>query len=270
MANANASMRMIDACDADLIVLPELGLTGYTCGDLFASDALLDAAIDALSEIAAHSSLHRKVVIVGLPLVVGTSLMNVAAVIADGRIEAIIPKTFLPTYREFYEGRHFRGATAADPSTSTQFGDRVPFGTDLLFRLATAAICGSRSAKIFGRRSRRAACQAVAGANVLLNLSASNEIDRQGGAGDVIWCVSQSGRCMAAYVYASARPRRVDHRFGLRRPLLDRRKRRLARPIASSRRRASCRGTERRRSRATSTCNALPMIAASSDRSTTR
>ncbi len=114
-ANAKSSIQMIEASDADLVLLPELGLTGYTCGDLFGSDDLLRGALDALVAIAEHSRRHESIVVVGLPLVVDTSLMNVAAVISGGRICGIVPKTFLPTYREFYELRHFRGAAASDP-----------------------------------------------------------------------------------------------------------------------------------------------------------
>ncbi len=197
-------MKMIDASDADLVVLPELGLTGYTCGDLFGSDALLEAAIDALAEIAAHSSLHRRVVIVGLPMVVGTALMNVAAVIANGQIEAIVPKTYLPTYREFYEGRHFRGSTSADPKTVVLFGDEVPFGTDMLVRHGDALIA-VEICEDFWTPIPPSSNAAIAGANVLVNLSASNEtIGKASWRRDLVR--SQSGRCIAAYVYSSAGP----------------------------------------------------------------
>ena len=105
LANAEASMRVVDACDADLVLLPELGLTGYTCGDLFGSDALLGGALDAVDKIAQHSHSHESIVVVGLPVVVDMSLMNCAAVIAGGRICGIVPKTFLPTYRKSRRSR---------------------------------------------------------------------------------------------------------------------------------------------------------------------
>jgi NAD+ synthase (glutamine-hydrolysing) len=82
--NAGASIQMIESTDADLILLPELGLTGYTCGDLFASDSLLAGAVKALKAIADHSIEHEAIVIVGLPLTVRGSLMNVAAVVSGG------------------------------------------------------------------------------------------------------------------------------------------------------------------------------------------
>lgn len=208
MGNAAATMRMVDAIvsesAADLIVMPELGMTGYTCGDLFAADALLNGAIDALAEIAAHSSLHRSVVVVGLPMTVGASLMNVAAVIADGRIEAIVPKTFLPTYREFYEGRHFRGAAPHDPKFVTLFGDEIPFGVDVLVRHGDATI-GVEICEDLWTPIPPSCHAAVAGANVLVNLSSSNEtIGKAAWRRDLVR--SQSGRCIAAYVYASSGP----------------------------------------------------------------
>ena len=203
-ANANASLDMIDACDADLVLLPELGLTGYTCGDLFASDALLQGAVEALGRIAQHGQADRKMVVVGLPLVVAGSLMNVAALLASGRVVGIVPKSYLPTYREFYEGRHFRGASESDPATVELFDQEIPFGTDLLFRCGEATIAIEICEDLWTPIPPSSSA-AVAGANVLLNLSASNET-----IGKVAWrrdlIRSQSGRCLAAYVYASSGP----------------------------------------------------------------
>ncbi len=203
-ANAQASIAMIDASDADLVLLPELGLTGYTCGDLFGSDALLTGVLEALRSVAQHSQSHQKIVVVGLPLVVAGSLMNVAALVADGEVVGIVPKTFLPTYREFYEGRHFRGGSLSDPATVELFQLEVPFGTDLLFRCGEATIAIEICEDLWTPIPPSSAA-AVAGANVLLNLSASNET-----IGKVAWrrdlVRSQSGRCIAAYAYASSGP----------------------------------------------------------------
>ena len=131
-ANAAASIDSIESSDADLVLLPELGLTGYTCGDLFANDALLGGAIEALDEIVQHSASHEKIVVLGLPLTVADSLMNCAAVVAAGQIAGIVPKTFLPTYREFYEGRHFRGAGLSEPESVEILGEEIPFGLSLI------------------------------------------------------------------------------------------------------------------------------------------
>ncbi len=195
---------MIEGSDADLILLPELGLTGYTCGDLFGSDDLLRGALDALVAITEHSHKHESIVVVGLPLVVNTSLMNVAAVIAGGRVCGIVPKTFLPTYREFYELRHFRGASASDPQAVEVDGHQVPFGTDLLFDWGEASI-GVEICEDLWTPIQPSSHAAMAGANVLLNLSASNEtIGKAAWRRDLVR--SQSGRCIAAYAYASSGP----------------------------------------------------------------
>lgn len=203
-ANAAAILNAIRRVDADLVVLPELALTGYTCGDLFGSDALLDGAVDGLMRIVDFSRDRRGGLVVGLPLVVRDSLMNVAAVVADGRIAGVVPKTFLPTYREFYEGRHFRASGPADPETVVISGEEIPFGTDLLFAMDDATIAIEICEDLWTPipPSSRAA---VAGANVLVNLSASNEtIGKAAWRRDLI--KSQSGRCIAAYAYVSAGP----------------------------------------------------------------
>lgn len=203
-ANADAILAVIKNADADLIVLPELAITGYTCGDLFGSDSLLRGAIDGLNRITQSSEGQRGAIIVGLPLVVGDSLMNVAAVIADGELAGIVPKTFLPTYREFYEGRHFRASGPADPETVKIDGQEIPFGTDLLFALGEAVI-GVEICEDLWTPIPPSSSASVAGANVLVNLSASNET-----IGKAAWrrelVKSQSGRCIAAYAYASSGP----------------------------------------------------------------
>jgi NAD+ synthase (glutamine-hydrolysing) len=205
-ANAAETIAAVNAIDqgagSDLILFPELGLSAYTCGDLFATHTLLDASLDALQSIACHSRSCRATLVVGLPLRVGTSVMNVAAVVGNGQIHGLVPKTFLPNYREFYEARHFRAASDTDPPTVKIGTDDVPFGTDLLFRdgAATLAIEICEDLWVPVPPSSHAA---LAGANVVLNLSASNEL-----IGKAQWrrdlVVSQSGRLMAAYAYASA------------------------------------------------------------------
>ncbi|TWT93038.1 NAD(+) synthase [Neorhodopirellula pilleata] len=201
--NANQSIQTIRQFrDSDLIVLPELGLTAYTCGDLFATRTLLDAAVVGLHNVVAATNGHHGVVIIGLPLTVGTSVMNVAAVIGHGQIYGIVPKTFLPTYREFYEGRHFRGATSRDPSTVEINGTTIPFGTGLLFEHGHAVIAVEICEDLWVPVPPSSHA-AIAGANVVVNLSASNEtIGKAKWRHDLV--VSQSGRLIAGYVYASA------------------------------------------------------------------
>ncbi len=194
-----------DKTDSDLIVFPELGLTGYTCGDLFATDSLLSAtnvALQSLVENTRHAP--DRTMIVGLPLVVDDSLMNVAAVLSAGIVHGFVPKTYLPTYREFYEGRHFRGASGVDPKWVECFGQAIPFGTDLLF-LCGGATIGIEICEDLWMPIPPSSNAALAGANVLLNLSASNEtIGKAAWRRDLVR--SQSGRCIAAYAYASSGP----------------------------------------------------------------
>ncbi|MEM6979809.1 MAG: NAD(+) synthase [Planctomycetota bacterium] len=204
-ANVAAAMVAIEQLNApDLIVLPELALTGYTCGDLLLTKPLLQAAERALMELAARTEAINAVVIVGLPLGVETTVMNVAAVLSGGRLCGVVPKTFLPNYREFYEQRHFAAASSSDPSEVCIGEHCVPFGTDLLFvdrdAVIAVEICEDLWTPI------PPSCHAaMAGANVIANLSASNEL-----IGKADWrrelVRSQSGRLIAAYAYASAGP----------------------------------------------------------------
>ncbi|MAI69772.1 MAG: NAD(+) synthase [Rhodopirellula sp.] len=202
LENARASMRMVDETDADLIVLPELGVSGYTCGDLFATEGLLSACLDALQRLVEHTAGHGNLVVVGLPLSVQSALMNCAVLIAEGRIHGVVPKSFLPNYREFYEQRHFHAASATDPSFVDLLGQRIPFGTDLLFSRGQATI-GIEICEDLWMPIPPSSHAALAGANVLVNLSASNEtIGKADWRRDLVR--SQSGRCLAAYAYASA------------------------------------------------------------------
>ena len=204
MANASETVRCVRASDADLVLLPELGLTGYTCGDLFATDALLDSALAALVQVVQQTADRPSINVVGLPIKVDSSLMNVAAVFAAGQLLGIVPKSFLPTYREFYECRHFRAANRTDPTYIVIGDEEVLFGKDLLFKHRDAMI-GVEICEDLWTPIPPSSKAALAGANVLLNLSASNEV-----VGKASWrrdlVVSQSGRCIAAYAYASSGP----------------------------------------------------------------
>ena len=204
IANAAETIRCIRSTDADLVLFPELGLTGYTCGDLFATDSLLDAAIASLLRVVQETADRPSINVVGLPMKVDSSLMNVAAVFAEGRLLGIVPKSFLPTYREFYECRHFRAAHPTDPPYVVVGGEEVLFGTDVVFKHGDAII-GVEICEDLWTPIPPTSKAALAGANVLLNLSASNEV-----VGKASWrrdlVVSQSGRCIAAYAYASSGP----------------------------------------------------------------
>lgn len=204
-ANAKVICDLIDKHhDADLILFPELSLTGYTCADLFHQQSLLAASNQALAKIVAASNNFAGIVVVGCPLPRQGELYNAAVAICSGEVLAVIPKTYLPTYREFYEQRWFRSGSTSRSSEVEINGACVPFGTDILLR-AGEAIIGIEICEDLWMPIPPSSQQALAGANVLLNLSASNDV-----VGKADWrrklVESQSGRCLAAYAYSSAGP----------------------------------------------------------------
>jgi NAD+ synthase (glutamine-hydrolysing) len=204
--NAATALRCLGAvADSDIVLFPELGLTGYTCADLFGQTVLLEAAREALLTVARGTLGRPQLVVVGLPLLVGASLFNVAAVLHDGRVLGIVPKQFLPTYKEFYEARWFHPADGGEPSEIELGGDRVPFGIDLLFDGPDGVTVGIEICEDLWVPSPPSASQAMAGATILLNPSASN--DTIGKASYRRGLVTgQSGRCVSCYAYAGAGP----------------------------------------------------------------
>jgi NAD+ synthase (glutamine-hydrolysing) len=206
MANARAIRSALDeVADSDIVLFPELAITGYTCGDLFGQAVLLDAAEVALGWLADTTAGRPQLVVVGVPIRARSSLFNSAAAIHDGRILGLVPKQFLPTYKEFYERRWFRPAEGREPPEVTCAGRTVPFGTDLLFRASDDLIVGIEVCEDLWVPIPPSSHQALAGATVLLNLSASNEtIGKEQYRRDLV--VSQSGRCIAAYGYSSCGP----------------------------------------------------------------
>ncbi|UCF69124.1 MAG: NAD(+) synthase, partial [Acidobacteriota bacterium] len=144
-ANAEHTIELLDAASrrhACLVLFPELGLSAYSCEDLFQQRALQDGALAALERVVEASRDLAVVGVVGVPLVIGELLYNCAAVFAGGRLLGVVPKTFLPSYREFYELRQFTPADRALVDEVDLCGQsRVPFGVELLFRLAEQPWC---------------------------------------------------------------------------------------------------------------------------------
>lgn len=197
------------ASDAGVAValFPELGISAYSNEDLFHQDALLEASRAALSRIVRESEALIPLLIVGAPLRFNARLFNCAVVIHAGTVLGIIPKTYLPNYREFYEKRQFTSGRDTVASTVSLFGNDVPFGNDLVFAaknvedfIVHAEICEDVWTPI-----PPSTYAALAGATILTNLSASNitigkaEYRRH-------LCAGQSGRCIAAYLYSAAGP----------------------------------------------------------------
>ncbi len=206
LANASvACSHLSQFLDSDVVVFGELSLAGYTCGDLFAQQHLLDQVIEALAHMAAFSKGRPQLVIVGLPLRVQGCLYNAAAAICNGQVLGVVPKQYLPNYQEFYEARWFAAADGSEPKTVdlSELGV-VPFGTDLLFECGDLVV-GIEICEDLWMPIPPSSLQASAGANLLLNLSASNEIIGKASYRELL-VRSQSGRCLAAYAYASQGP----------------------------------------------------------------
>jgi NAD+ synthase (glutamine-hydrolysing) len=187
-----------------LLVFPELCLTGYTCGDLFHQPALQRAALEALDGLVRTSKeSFSGVAILGLPVAVDDQLFNCAAVVHRGRILGVVPKSFIPNYKEFYEARWFAAAATARSRHIALGGMGVPFGTHMLFQASDVDgfVLGVEICEDLWVPIPPSSFQALRGATVLVNLSASNEIIGKAAYRRQL-VVNQSGRCMAAYVYA--------------------------------------------------------------------
>jgi NAD+ synthase (glutamine-hydrolysing) len=192
----------------DVVVFPEVGLTGYTCNDLFYQRTLQEGAVDALQGVAHMSArMYGGLAVVGVPLVVDDQVYNCAAVVHRGQVLGVVPKSYLPTYKEFYDARFFAAASTAYSTTVRLFGKDVPFGTDLLFRCGnvTDLVVGVEICEDLWGPIPPSSLQALHGATVLLNLSASNEtIAKVHYRRQLV--EQQSARCIAGYAYAGAGP----------------------------------------------------------------
>jgi NAD+ synthase (glutamine-hydrolysing) len=198
-------MRRGETEGVGVLVFPELSLTGYTCADLFQHATLQRGALDALEHILqVGADLFSGIAFVGLPLAVDDQLFNCAAVLHRGRLLGLVPKSFIPNYKEFYERRWFSPAASARSCEFSIFGNLVPFGTDRLFTAADmeGLTVGVEICEDLWTPIPPSSNQALAGATVLVNLSASNEIVGKAAYRRQL-VVGQSGSCMAAYVYAS-------------------------------------------------------------------
>ena len=196
-------MRKAEKAGATVLVLPELGLTGYTCGDLFYQDALLRGAEQALATVLEATRNLEVVTAVGLPLRVNNKLYNCAAIIQKGAILGVVPKTHLPNYSEFYEKRQF-AAAPAENGTVTLFGKSVPFGNKLVFRCAAMPdlALGFEICEDMWAPCSPAVDLAAAGATVVGNLSASNDIIGKDAYRRQL-VTMQSAKLLCGYVYTS-------------------------------------------------------------------
>lgn len=206
-ANARAILACINemaAAHAKVMVLPELCITGYTCSDLFWQTKLLDEAEAALSVIAEGSRQVDALIAVGMPLRVAGKLLNVAAILCRGKVLGFVPKVNLPAYNEFYETRHFMSGSA-DMGTVQFGGEEIPVGTNLLFSCENVVdLCvAAEICEDLWVPNPPSVQHALAGASVICNLSASDEMVGKGSyRRDLV--AGQSARLVCAYLYATA------------------------------------------------------------------
>lgn len=213
---ADVAFNVESICQASLAALekkcrfllfPELCISGYTCGDLFFQQELLQQVEDGLASLAEFSGRQKLTLVVGAPIRQGSRLFNCAVFISHGTICGIVPKTFLPNTGEFYEQRWFSSSDAAVVSTLNWQGTDVPFGADLLFQAEGFPEClvGVEICEDAWSVEPPSGSMALAGATLLLNLSASPEmLGKEAYRRSLVQ--SQSARCLAAYAYASAGP----------------------------------------------------------------
>ena len=197
-------MRKAEKAGAKVLVLPELGLTGDACGDLFSQDPLLRSSEEALSTVLAATRNLEVVTAVGMPLRVNNKLYNCAVIIQKGTILGVVPKTHLPNYGEFYEKREF--ATAPEENgTVTLLGKSVPFGNKMVFRCANMPdlALGFEVCEDMWVPCSPAVDLTAAGATVIGNLSASNDIIGKDSYRRQL-VTMQSAKLLCGYVYTSA------------------------------------------------------------------
>ena len=186
-----------------LAVFPEFCLTGYTCGDLFLQDALIQSALDALIKFSKETAYSDAVICIGLPLRVSGRLYNCAAVLQSGAILGIVPKTYIPNYNEYYEKRWFASSEKVNCSSVIIDDEEVPFGSNLLFTLSSGAVLGVEICEDLWVPVPPSSELCLNGADIIANLSASNEAVTKNDYRKNIISV-QSAKCFCAYVYASS------------------------------------------------------------------
>src|SRR4051794_9351503 len=191
--------------NAALVAFPELGISAYAIDDLFHQEALTDAVVAALGELVEASRELAPVIVVGAPLRAEGGVFNCGVVVHRGRVLGVVPKSYLPEYREYYEERQFRAAREALGDTVELLGADVPFGPKLLFAasdlrgfVAHVEICEDLWTPI-----PPSTYGALAGASVLVNLSASNITVGKADYRRVL-CQAHSARLMGGYIYTAA------------------------------------------------------------------
>ena len=185
-----------------ILTFPEMCITGYTCGDLFAQQLLLEQAEMALIQILNSTRQLDIISILGMPVVVNSTVINAAVVIQKGKILGVVPKTYLPNYKEFYEQRWFTSALQVSENSVRLCGQIVPMGNNLLFETAETTF-GIATCEDLWATVPPSSSLALQGAEIIFNLSADDE-----GIGKHNYLCSlisqQSARCISGYVFSSS------------------------------------------------------------------
>ena len=197
-----------DEKKVDLLVFPEMALTGYTCQDLFFQDTLWEGVKGGLERIAACSEAHPAVTaVVGLPLRVGMRMFNCAAVICGGKVRGLVPKTYIPNYNEFYEKRWFSSGTELTEQSVDLGGKlgQVPVSRQTLFRVGDGTLLGIEICEDLWTALPPSTMLALSGAEVIVNLSASNEtIGKRAYRRSLVKHQSAALNCVYAYCSAGS------------------------------------------------------------------
>lgn len=190
---------------ARVLLFPELCITGYTAGDLFHQKALWDTSLEALARIKDSTKTMEAIVFVGMPLVLDGMIFNIAVALNKGSILGVIPKTSVPGYKEFYEERWFSSARDLTSTEVELLGQVVPIGTDLLFKHVNMPSCiiAAEICEDLWTPLPPSSFYAIAGANVIVNLSASNELVGKARYRKEL-VGTQSARNVCGYIYASS------------------------------------------------------------------
>lgn len=189
--------------NSKLIVFPELSVTSYTCGDLFLQQTLINSALEGVNEICLYSEDKDILIAAGAPLVFSNCLYNCAFIIFQGSVLGIVPKSYIPNYTEFYEKRWFtEGLNIVDKKVSLDFQTDIPFGTNLIFACGEYKF-GFEVCEDLWVTIPPSSYLSLQGANIIGNLSASNEIVSKAQYRKEL-VESQSARCMCSYLYSSS------------------------------------------------------------------
>ena len=189
--------------EAQILVFPECCLTGYTCQDMFLNNSLIKSVYDNLDKIVESTKKINSAIVVGLPLINSGRYYNCAVVICNGEIKGVVPKSFLPNYSEFYEQRWFSSGLDAGQNEICINGKYYPFGVDLVFKINDEVKFGVEICEDLWSVNPPSSKLALAGANILVNLSASNELIGKYEYRKKLVSM-QSGKTLSAYIYTSS------------------------------------------------------------------